>query len=131
MLTQAKAFSSFTASDLHAVKQFYSEVIGVRVTEQKEGLVLHPGGGGPVFIYQKPDHIPASFTVLNFLVDDIDRTVAELKKRAVLFEHYTMPKTDALGISRDPSGPAVAWFKDPAGNILSVVQNQPGTHSTL
>lgn len=126
MLTQAKAFSSFTVDDLRKVKQFYSEVIGVRVTEHREGLILHPAGSSDVFIYQKPDHIPATFTVLNFVVDDIDRTVAELKKRAVLFEHYTMPKTDEYGISRDPAGPSVAWFKDPAGNILSVVQERPG-----
>ena len=125
MLTQNPAFSSYSVNDLSKVKQFYSEVIGVPVTEEAEGLALHPPGSGTVFIYQKPDHVPASFTVLNFQVDDIDTAVAELKKRAVRFEHYTMPKTDEMGIHRSPDGMAVAWFKDPAGNILSLVEQKP------
>ena len=98
-------------------------VLGLKVNESPEGLDLQLAGGMSVFIYPKPNHTPATFTVLNFRVDDVDKTVAELKKRGVRFEIYDMPdlKTDQNGIARG-NGPTIAWFKDPAGNILSVVK---------
>lgn len=124
MFNEAEAFSSFSANDLDAVKKFYSDVLGLRVEQVPEGLTLHLGSGGSVFIYPKPNHEPATFTVLNFPVDDVDRAVADLKSRGVRFEQYDLPdlKTDEKGIARgNGNGPTVAWFKDPAGNILSVL----------
>jgi hypothetical protein len=90
--------------------------------EQPEGLALELAGGGNVFIYQKPDHAAATFTVLNFIVDNVDAAVQELSGRGIRFEHYDLPdlKTDEKGILR--GSPTIAWFKDPAGNILSVVK---------
>ena len=122
MFKEAKAFSSVSVNDLSAAKSFYSEVLGLKVDEMPEGLSIQLAGGGNVFLYPKPNHEPATFTVLNFMVDDVDRTVAELKKRGVQLEHYDLPdlKTDAEGIFRG-NGPTIAWFKDPAGNILSVL----------
>lgn len=123
MFEDTKAFSSFSANDLQKAKEFYSETLGVDVTEQKEGLALHMTGGGEVFIYPKPNHTPASFTVLNFPVDDIDEAVDKLKELGVTFEQYGGDiKTDEKGISRGNGGPQIAWFKDPAGNILSVLE---------
>lgn len=122
MLRDAKAFSSFSVNDLQAAKAFYGEVLGLNVEETPEGLDLHVAGGGAVFLYPKPNHVAATFTVLNFIVDDVDRAVDELTKRGVTFEHYDLPdlKTDEKGIARG-GGPTIAWFKDPAGNILSVL----------
>jgi hypothetical protein len=99
----------------------------LEVSETEEGLVLRIAGGGQVFIYPKPNHIPASFTILNFPVDDIEKLVDALHKRGVRFDHYDEAdiKTDEKGIHRGP-GPNIAWFKDPAGNILSVLQNRSG-----
>jgi predicted enzyme related to lactoylglutathione lyase len=125
MLDHAKAFPSFSVNDLKRAKDFYGTVLGLEVKESPEGLELHPDGGANVFIYPKPNHEPASFTVLNFAVDDVDKAVDDLKKRGVRFEKYDMPemKTDAKGIARgDGRGPTIAWFKDPAGNILSVLE---------
>jgi len=123
MLENAKAFGSFSVDDLKRGKEFYANVLGLKVNESPEGLDLQLAGGMSVFIYPKPNHTPATFTVLNFRVDDVDKTVAELKKRGVRFEIYDMPdlKTDQNGIARG-NGPTIAWFKDPAGNILSVVK---------
>jgi predicted enzyme related to lactoylglutathione lyase len=122
MLGDAKTFSSFSVNDLQAAKAFYGEVLGLNVEETPEGLDLHVAGGGAVFLYPKSNHEPATFTVLNFMVDDVDRAVDELVKRGVTFELYDLPdlKTDDKGIARG-NGPTIAWFKDPAGNILSVV----------
>ena len=126
MLGDSKAFSSFSVDDLAAAKSFYGELLGLEVEEQPEGLRLRLSGGGSVFLYPKPNHEAASFTVLNFPVDDVDAAVAELKKRGVRFEHYDLPdlKTGADGIARggEGRGPTIAWFKDPAGNILSVLE---------
>jgi predicted enzyme related to lactoylglutathione lyase len=109
--------------DLKKAKEFYGRTLGLQVSEEPEGLELHPGGDAGVFIYPKPNHKPATFTVLNFMVDDIDNAVDELKKNGVRFEHYDGEiKTDQKGIHRN-DGPTIAWFKDPAGNILSVLQN--------
>lgn len=123
MFKDTKSFSSFSTNDLQKTKEFYSQTLGIELTEQKEGLGLHLAGGGEVFIYPKPNHTPASFTVLNFMVDDIDEAVDALKELGITFEQYEGEiKTDEKGISRGSAGPQIAWFKDPAGNILSVLQ---------
>ena len=123
MLQTNKAFSSFSVDDLQKAKDFYAQALGLQVKESKEGLELHPGEND-VFIYPKPNHSPATFTVLNFLVDDIETTVDELSGKGVKFEHYDGEiKTDAKGIHRN-GGPTIAWFKDPAGNILSVLEKE-------
>ena len=124
MFKNTKAFSSFSVNDLEKARAFYGQTLGVTVAEMPEGLQLNLAGGGMVFIYPKPGHTPASFTVLNFQVDDIEAAVAELTKRNVDLERYEGDlKTDEKGIHRGEKGPTIAWFKDPAGNILSVVQN--------
>lgn len=122
LFSEAEAFSSFSVDDIPRAKQFYGETLGLDVSEMSEGLELHTGGS-TVFLYPKPNHNPASFTVLNFPVDDIEEAVAELKSLGIRLEHYNLPdlKTDEKGIARGP-GPQIAWFKDPAGNILSVLQ---------
>jgi len=123
MLGESKAFSGFAADDIQKAKDFYGRTIGLKVSESNGPLTLHLAGGNDVFIYPKPNHVPATFTVLNFPVDDVDLAVEELTKRGVRFEIYNLPdiKTDKKGIMRG-SGPTIAWFKDPAGNILSVLQ---------
>ena len=123
MLRESKAFSGFAASDMAKVKEFYSQTLGLNVTEEHGVLTVHLAGGNNVLIYPKADHVPATFTVLNFPVDDVDRAVDELTKRGVRFEHYNQGdlKTDEKGIMRG-NGPTIAWFKDPAGNILSVLK---------
>jgi catechol 2,3-dioxygenase-like lactoylglutathione lyase family enzyme len=121
MFKTNKAFSSFSVDDLSQAKQFYSQKLGLEVKESPEGLELHPGNLD-VFIYPKPNHRPATFTVLNFLVDDVDRAVDELTNNGIQFESYEGEiKTDEKGIHRN-GGPTIAWFKDSAGNILSVLQ---------
>lgn len=123
MFKDTKAFSSFSANDLEKAKQFYTEVLGLEVTDEPMGMLgLHIAGNSQhILIYPKPNHVPASFTVLNFPVDDVEKAVDELTRRGVKFEHYDMEqlKTDEKGIARGK--PVVAWFKDPAGNILSVL----------
>ena len=122
MLETNKAFSSFSVNDLQKARQFYGETLGLKVKESPEGLELHPGQQS-IFIYPKPNHEPATFTVLNFQVNDIDAVVDELKQKGVSFEQYEGEiKTDKKGIHRD-NGPTIAWFKDPAGNILSVLES--------
>lgn len=122
MLKDSKGFSGFSAGDIPAVKKFYADTLGLDVSESHGLLTLRLAGGNNVIIYPKPNHTPATFTVLNFPVKDVDLAVDELKKRGVHFETYDLPnlKTDKKGIMRG-NGPTVAWFKDPAGNILSVV----------
>lgn len=121
MLESNKAFSSFSVDDLQKAKDFYAQTLGLKVKESQQGLELHPGEND-VFIYPKPNHSPATFTVLNFLVDDIETTVNELSGKGVKFEQYNGEiKTDEKGIHRN-GGPTIAWFKDPAGNILSVLE---------
>src|SRR5690349_746572 len=125
IFTEAKSFSSFSVNDLQKAKDFYGETLGLQIKESPEGLELHTGSN-VVFLYPKPNHTPASFTVLNFHVDDIEEAVDELKSLGVTFEQYNMSdiKTDERGIARGPHGPTIAWFKDPAGNILSVVEER-------
>jgi predicted enzyme related to lactoylglutathione lyase len=125
MFKNTKAFSGFSVDDLRKAKAFYSETLGLDVSEIPEGLELHIANGAEIFVYPKPKHTPATFTILNFPVDDIDKAVDDLTKRGVRFEHYNQGdlKTDAKGIARGP-GPNIAWFKDPAGNILSVLEEK-------
>lgn len=127
MLDSTKVFSSFSTNDVAAAKQFYGEVLGLEVTEGPMGLDLKVGNSH-IFIYPKDNHTPASFTVLNFEVDDIDKAVDELSGKGVTFEHYDseMLATDKKGVARGRAkdmGPDIAWFKDPAGNILAVLQS--------
>ena len=123
MLTTSKAFSSFSVDDLSKAKEFYGETLGVKVSKSDEELELHPADSTSVFLYPKSNHKPASFTVLNFMVPDIEAAVDELKKSGVTFEKYEGEiKTDEKGIHRS-GGTTIAWFKDPAGNILSVIEN--------
>src|SRR5438105_858335 len=118
------AFPSFSVNDLNAAKTFYSQKLGLPVSETPEGLQLEIGGGHKAFVYAKPNHTPASFTIMNFPVENVDRAVDELQSRGVAFEHYDGElKTDAKGIHRD-NGMNVAWFKDPAGNYLSVINQK-------
>jgi hypothetical protein len=123
MLKNSKAFSGFSANDIAKEKGFYAGTLGIAVSEAHGLLTLRLAGGHNVIIYPKPNHAPATFTVLNFPVDDVDLAVDELKKRGVRFEQYNLPdlKTDEKGIMRG-NGPTIAWFKDPAGNILSVIE---------
>src|SRR5215211_9511530 len=124
MFKEAECFSSFSVNDLQRAKEFYSQTLGLDVSETPEGLELH-SGNNTVFLYPKPNHTPASFTVLNFPVANIEEAVDELNALGVTLEHYNLPdiKTDDRGICRGP-GPQIAWFKDPAGNILSVLEEQ-------
>lgn len=122
MFKDAEAFSSFSVNDLKQAKEFYGQTLGLDVAETPEGLELHLPGN-TIFIYPKPNHEPASFTVLNFSVDSVEKAVDEIGKLGLRLEHYDLPdiKTDKRGIARGP-GPKIAWFKDPAGNILSVLE---------
>lgn len=123
MLTKSKAFSGFSVDDLHKAKKFYSEILGLKVTDNPMGLLdLYTEGNNKILIYPKQNHEPATFTILNFPVDNIDKAVDELTAKGIVFEQYKELRTDAKGISRNPNGPKVAWFKDPAGNILSVIE---------
>jgi predicted enzyme related to lactoylglutathione lyase len=121
MFTNTKAFSGFSVDDVQEAKKFYSETLGLRVSEEYGMLSLHIAGEWDILVYPKPDHTPATFTILNFPVEDIDWTVGELAERGVSFERYDDSNTDEKGIYRG-GGPLIAWFKDPAGNILSVLQ---------
>lgn len=128
MFKSTKAFSGFSVDDINNAKKFYSSVLGLDVSEipgMKGLLNLHIAGSSKVLLYTKPDHIPATFTVLNFPVDDVEKTVYELTKRGVRFEIYNEKnlKTDEKGILSG-GGMKIAWFKDPAGNILSVLEEK-------
>jgi catechol 2,3-dioxygenase-like lactoylglutathione lyase family enzyme len=122
MLKDAHAFSGFSVDDLERAKQFYGETLGLHVSENPAGLELKLGGGATVLIYPKPNHEPATFTVLNFPVTNIDEAVDELSAAGVRFERYDGIESDERGVARGGDGPTIAWFKDPAGNILSVLE---------
>ncbi len=129
MFKDAKAFSSFSVDDLKKAREFYAKTLGVEVSEDTKMhiLYLHLANGGRIMIYPKGNgHKPATFTVLNFIVENIDNAVDKLLKKGVKFEHYKQEyiKTDKKGISRMPKGPSIAWFKDPAGNIIGVLQEK-------
>jgi catechol 2,3-dioxygenase-like lactoylglutathione lyase family enzyme len=123
MFETTKAFSGFSVDDIPAAKKFYGETLGVRVSEENGTLTLHIAGDRDIFVYPKPDHTPATYTILNFPVDDIEKVVDELTERGVRFERYPQmgSDVDAKGIYRG-EGPLIAWFTDPAGNVLSVLQ---------
>ena len=123
MLENAKAFSGFAVDDVERAHQFYGGTLGLRTTEDNGMLTLHLAGGRDTLVYPKPDHAPATFTILNFAVEDLEAAVDELGERGVRFERYEGFEQDEKGISRAPGGPPIAWFRDPAGNILSVLEN--------
>ena len=126
MLRESKAFSGFSVDDLEAARSFYGDTLGLDVTVLDESmglLALDLAGGARVMVYAKPTHQPAGFTILNFPVTDIDQAVDELAARGVSFERYDGFDQDERGISRGP-GPRIAWFTDPAGNVLSVLEEQ-------
>lgn len=125
MLKNSKGFSSFAVNDIPKAKDFYENVLGLSVKDNPMGLIeLEISGSSNILIYPKPNHQPASFTVLNFPVDDIDAAVDALIEKGVTFEKYDEKylKTDDKGISKGNGGPSIAWFKDAAGNILSLIQ---------
>ena len=123
MLADSPAFSGFSVNDLDAARRFYEDTLGLRTSDvEMDGLCrLELGGGGSVLVYAKPDHTPATFTVLNFPVPDVEQAVDELTGRGVRFERYENPPTDDKGIMR-AGGPLIAWFTDPAGNVFSVIE---------
>lgn len=121
MFENTKAFSGFSVDDVPRAKTFYEETLGLRVSEENGMLSLHIAGGHEILVYPKQDHVPSSFTILNFPVDDIDSAVDGLVERGVRFESYDGFDLDDRGIMRG-QGPDIAWFKDPAGNVLSVLQ---------
>ena len=123
MLKNSKAFSGFSVDDIEKAKEFYGRALGMDVSESYGLLRLHLAGGATVLISSKPNHVPATFTILTFPVDSVDKAVDELTKRGVHFEIYDVLglKTDERGVSRG-AGLTIAWFKDPAGNILSVLE---------
>jgi len=126
MLKESKAFSGFSVNDIQKAKDFYGRTLGLQVSDSHGLLTLQLAGGNKVLIYPKVNHAPATFTVLNFPVENVDDSVDELAKRGVRFEIYDESdiKTDEKGIMRG-NGPTIAWFKDPAGNVLSVIEETP------
>ena len=123
MFANTKAFSGFAVDDLQQAREFYGETLGLKTTEQHSLMTLHIAGDRDTLVYQKPDHIPATYTILNFPVDDIEKAVDDLASRGVRFEIYEGMEQDEKGIHRG-GGPLIAWFKDPAGNVLSVLQER-------
>jgi predicted enzyme related to lactoylglutathione lyase len=123
MFANTKAFSGFAVDDLEAAKKFYGQTLGLNTSEHYGLLTLHLAGDRDTLVYPKPDHVPASYTILNFQVDDIDAAVGELASRGVGLERYDGLGQDEKGINR-AGGPYIAWFKDPAGNILAVLQER-------
>jgi catechol 2,3-dioxygenase-like lactoylglutathione lyase family enzyme len=123
MFANTKAFSGFAVDDVERARAFYGDTLGLKTSEQYGLMTLHIAGDCDVLVYPKPDHEPASYTILNFPVDDIDRAVDELAGRGVQFVRYDGMDQDERGIMRS-GGPYIAWFKDPAGNVLSVLQER-------
>jgi catechol 2,3-dioxygenase-like lactoylglutathione lyase family enzyme len=123
MFANTKAFSGFAVDDLQKAREFYGETLGLKTSEEHGLMTLHLAGERPTLVYVKPDFAPATYTILNFPVDDIDKAVDELAGRGVRFERYDGFEQDEKGIFRQ-EGPYIAWFKDPAGNVLSVLQDR-------
>ncbi len=121
MFENTKAFSGFAVDDVQKAREFYGETLGLETSEDNGLLTLHVAGDRPTLVYPRPDHTPADYTILNFPVDDIDQAVDALAERGVEFERYEGFDQDEKRIARG-QGPAIAWFKDPAGNILSVLE---------
>jgi len=127
MLADSPAFSSFAVDDVDVARRFYGETLGLRVSDVPDMgplLQVHLAGGAEVLVYGKDDHVPATFTVLNFPVADLESVVDTLRERGVPFERYERFHPDEKGIHRGPEGPAIAWFTDPAGNILAVMEQE-------
>ena len=122
MFANTKAFSGFAVDNIEAARGFYADTLGIEVSEADQLLTLKLAGGRDTLVYLKPDFTPATYTILNFVVDDVEETVDELGSRGVRFERYDGFDQDEKGISRQEGGPYIAWFKDPAGNILSVLE---------
>ncbi|MGH8871416.1 MAG: VOC family protein [Acidimicrobiia bacterium] len=122
MFNKTKAFSGFSVDDIAEAKKFYEETLGLDVSEEYGMLTLHINQGGDIMIYPKENHSPATYTILNFPVDDVDQAVDQLSERGVVFERYEGFAQDEKGVARGDQGPAIAWFTDPAGNILSVLE---------
>ena len=120
MFTNTKAFSGFAVDDVEKARGFYADTLGVKTSEDNGLLTLHIAGDRPTLVYPRPNHTPADYTILNFPVDDIEQAVDELTARGVRFERYEGFDQDERGIHRE--GPPIAWFKDPAGNVLSVIK---------
>lgn len=121
MFAETKAFSGFAVPDIEQARAFYGDTLGIKVTEENGLLTLHLNGGErPTLIYPKPDHEPASYTILNFQVEDVEKAVDGLNAKGVEMEHYDSFGQDEKGIMRG-QGPDIAWFRDPAGNVLSVL----------
>ncbi len=130
MFQATAAFSGFSVDDQAKAKDFYTKTLGLKLEDETMGLQLGLPGGGSVYVYPKENHQPATYTILNFVVDDIDAAVDELTKSGVQFEHYPDMHQDDKGVARGIAasmGPDIAWFKDPAGNILAVLKNAPGS----
>ena len=123
MFANTKAFSGFAVDDLQKAREFYGDTLGLKTSEEYGLMTLHLAGDRPTLVYPKPDHAPASYTILNFPVDDIDEAVDALAARGVRLERYDGAEQDEKGIMR-AQGPYIAWFKDPAGNVLSVLQER-------
>jgi catechol 2,3-dioxygenase-like lactoylglutathione lyase family enzyme len=126
MIKGTDAFGSFAVNDIERARTFYHDTLGLDVSRSDEGLTLDVGRGNKIFVYPKPDHTPANFTILNFPVDNVEQAVSELSARGVRFEVYGEGEltTDERGIHRGEEGPRIAWFKDPAGNFLSVLEEK-------
>ncbi|MEX0968748.1 MAG: VOC family protein [Bacteroidia bacterium] len=125
MLDKSTAFSSFSVDDLKKAREFYEKKLGLEVTSNEMGLLEIGLKGNNIMVYPKPNHIPATYTILNFMVENIDKAVDELAGKGIVFEQYEGEiKTDEKGISREGGPPMIAWFKDPAGNILSVISEE-------
>ncbi len=123
MFKHTKAFSSFSVRDIQEAKEFYGSLLGLEIVDNPMGLIELHISGNNIMVYPKPNHEPATFTILNFPVDDVEKTVDELTAKGVVFEQYGGEfKTNEKGISISPVGPKIAWFKDPSGNILSVLE---------
>jgi catechol 2,3-dioxygenase-like lactoylglutathione lyase family enzyme len=123
MFAETKAYSGFAVDDMEKARKFYGETLGLRTSEEYGLMWLHLAGGRETLVYQQPDPTPASFTILNFEVDDIDKTVDAMAARGVRFERYDGVEQDDKGVFRQ-EGPYIAWFKDPSGNVLSVLQER-------
>ena len=122
MFASTKAFSGFAVDDIGKARAFYEGTLGLKVSEERGLLTLHLAGERDTFVYPKPDHVAATYTILNFVADDVEQAVEELTARGVRFESYDGFEQDEKGISRASGGPSIAWFTDPAGNILAVLE---------
>ena len=125
MFTDTKAFSGFAVDDLERARAFYGDTLGIETSSEMGLLTLHlDGGARPTLVYPKPDFQPATYTILNFAVDDIDAAVDQLIERGVAMEIYDGFEQDEKGVARGDEGPPIAWFRDPAGNILAVLEGE-------